>query len=81
MKTVLLSIQKFIFAEKITLLEEERKTLVAPIDNEVTAVDIDQVTNFVDFLNNNQANYRSPSANTDALALKVLDARVGDAQH
>lgn len=64
MKTALLSIQKFIFAEKLTLSEEERKTLVAPIDNEVTAVDIDQVTNFVDFLNNDQANYRSPSANT-----------------
>lgn len=64
MKMALLSVQKFIFAEKLTLLEEERKTLVAPIDNEVTAVDIDQITNFVDFLNDNQANYRSPSANT-----------------
>jgi Alpha/beta hydrolase of unknown function (DUF900) len=64
MKTALLNIQKFIFAEKLMLLEEEHKTLVAPIDNEVTAVDIDQVTNFVDFLNNDQGNYRSPSANT-----------------
>lgn len=64
MKTALLNIQKFIFAEKLTLSEEEHKTLVAPIDNEVTAVDIDQVTNFVDFLNNDQANYRSPLANT-----------------
>ncbi|MBD2234900.1 alpha/beta hydrolase [Phormidium tenue] len=64
MKTVLLSIQKFIFAEKITLSEEDQKRLVTPIDNEVTAVDIDQVTKFVDFLSNNQANYQSSSANT-----------------
>ncbi|MBD3884830.1 alpha/beta hydrolase [Phormidium tenue FACHB-886] len=64
MKTTLLSIQKFISAEKLTLSEEERKTLVARIDNEVTAVDIDQVTTFVDFLDNNRANYHSPSANT-----------------
>jgi Alpha/beta hydrolase of unknown function (DUF900) len=41
-----LSIQKFILVEKRNLSAEERKRLVDPIDNEVTAVDMDQVEDF-----------------------------------
>jgi hypothetical protein len=41
-----LSIQKFILVEKRNLSAEERKRLVDPIDNEVTAVDMDQVKDF-----------------------------------
>lgn len=44
-----LSIQKFLLVEKSNLSPEQQKKLVAPIDNKVTAVDMDQVDEFKNF--------------------------------
>lgn len=44
-----LSIQKFLLVEQSNLSPEQQKKLVAPIDNKVTAVDMDQVEEFKNF--------------------------------